>query len=70
MVTKLIVNEETDKKTGKIYFSVSGKAGKHQFFRMGRYETIEEAQAYMGSLKGFAYSITKKLKKEKANAKI
>jgi hypothetical protein len=53
MGTNLKVNEEVDMKTGVHYFSVSGTAGKHQFFRLGRLETTIQATAYSESLKEY-----------------
>lgn len=41
--TTIIVNEEIHQDTKKRYFSVSGKIRNREFFRVGRFETKEEA---------------------------
>jgi len=47
----MIINEE--KKKDEKYFSVSGKAGKHEFFCFGHFAEKAEAEAYAKELEKF-----------------
>jgi hypothetical protein len=52
MKATMVINEETSGK--ETYYSVSGEAGKHRFFRFGAYATKEKAQESADHLAGWA----------------
>jgi len=49
-MAEMIVNEEKNKE-GIVTFSISGNAGRHEFYRFGNYLTRERAEEIAEDLK-------------------
>jgi len=63
-MSKMIINEEKNS-LGVITYSISGKAGRHEFYRFGNYLNIERAGEVAKDLKLYAIGAPLEIKKKK-----
>ena len=63
-MSKMIINEEKNS-LGVITYSITGKAGRHEFYRYGNFLSKEKAEEISKDLKLYAIGAPLEIKKKK-----